>query len=406
MDDQINTPIFNPFLPSYKQNPYLQFSKIRDAEPMQYSEALQAWVVFDYKFSKEILLNNKVFSSSVQSASGQIADLVKNQQMQSPIGFIETVINSDEPTHTRLRSLVHRAFLPKKIELLEEYVEVTVDEILQNAINNNQIEIMNDFAQPVPIKVIAKMLGVPGEDYKIFKVWSDNIIQAATNILPNQEIIERGNQSILELIDYFNKQIKIRKNGSVTSDILSELITAEEDGSILSDKELIAFIILLLVAGNETTTNFVGNGIASLISDNNAMDFIMSKETNMANVIEELFRINSPVIGVARFASTPHLLHDYKIGKGDAVLIMIGAANHDPLVFQNPDKIIFNRKSNNHLSFGHGIHYCLGASLARMESTIMLKKILPLIKNSSQKHEIIFDSTFFLRWPKKIDIAI
>ena len=406
MNELSDTPIFNPFLPSYKQNPYTQFSKIRDIAPIQYSEALQAWIVFNYKYSKEILLDNKVFSSSIQSASGQIADLVKSQQMQSPIGFVETVINSDEPTHTRLRSLVHRAFLPKKIELLKEYVESIVDEILEQAIHNKQIEIMDDFAQPVPIKVIAKMLGVPGEDYKIFKVWSDNIIQAATNILPNQEIIERGNESIKELIEYFNKQIKIRKNGTETSDILSELIVAEEDGSILSDKELIAFIILLLVAGNETTTNFIGNGIASLLNDSKAMDAILNDNINPSDIIEELFRINSPVIGVARFANQKHLMNEYEISKGDAVLIMIGSANHDPLVFQNPDEIIFNREFNSHLSFGHGIHYCLGASLARMESTVMLKKILPLIKKSSQTNEITFDSTFFLRWPKKIDIRI
>jgi cytochrome P450 len=406
MNGLSNTPMFNPFLPSYKQNPYMQFSKIRDIAPIQYSEALQSWVVFNYKYSKEILLDNKVFSSSIQSASGQIADLVKSQQMQSPIGFVETVINSDEPTHTRLRSLVHRAFLPKKIELLKEYVESIVDEILQEAINNKQIEIMNDFAQPVPIKVIAKMLGVPGSDYKIFKDWSDNIIQAATNILPNQEIIERGNQSIKELIEYFNKQIKIRKNGMITTDILSELIVAEEDGSILSDKELIAFIILLLVAGNETTTNFIGNGIASLLNDDKAIDAILNGNTNTSDVIEELFRINSPVIGVARFANRKYLMNEYEISKGDAVLIMIGSANHDPVVFQNPNEIIFNREFNNHLSFGHGIHYCLGASLARMESAVMLKKILPLIKKSSQTNEIVFDSTFFLRWPKKIDIRI
>ena len=406
MNELSDTPIFNPFLPSYKQNPYTQFSKIRDIAPIQYSEALQAWVVFNYKYSKEILLDNKVFSSSIQSASGQIADLVKGQQMQSPIGFVETVINSDEPTHTRLRSLVHRAFLPKKIELLKEYVEFIVDEILDQAIHNKQIEIMDDFAQPVPIKVIAKMLGVPGEDYKIFKEWSDNIIQAATNILPNQEIIERGNESIKELIEYFNKQIKIRKNGTETSDILSELIVAEEDGSILSDKELIAFIILLLVAGNETTTNFIGNGIASLLNDSKAMDAILNDNINPSDIIEELFRINSPVIGVARFANQQYLMNEYEISKGDAVLIMIGPANHDPVVFQNPDDIIFNREFNNHLSFGHGIHYCLGASLARMESTVMLKKILPLIKKRSQTNEITFDSTFFLRWPKKIDIRI
>lgn len=406
MNGLSNTPMFNPFLPSYKQNPYMQFSKIRDIAPIQYSEALQSWVVFNYKYSKEILLDNKVFSSSIQSASGQIADLVKSQQMQSPIGFVETVINSDEPTHTRLRSLVHRAFLPKKIELLKEYVESIVDEILQEAINNKQIEIMNDFAQPVPIKVIAKMLGVPGSDYKIFKDWSDNIIQAATNILPNQEIIERGNQSIKELIEYFNKQIKIRKNGMITTDILSELIVAEEDGSILSDKELIAFIILLLVAGNETTTNFIGNGIASLLNDDKAIDAILNDKTNTSDVIEELFRINSPVIGVARFANRKYLMNEYEISKGDAVLIMIGSANHDPVVFQNPNEIIFNREFNSHLSFGHGIHYCLGASLARMESAVMLKKILPLIKKSSQTNEIVFDSTFFLRWPKKIDIRI
>ena len=133
---------------------------------------------------------------------------------------------------------------------------------------------------------------------------------------------------------------------------------------------------------------------------------LLNDKTNTSDVIEELFRINSPVIGVARFANRKYLMNEYEISKGDAVLIMIGSANHDPVVFQNPNEIIFNREFNSHLSFGHGIHYCLGASLARMESAVMLKKILPLIKKSSQTNEIVFDSTFFLRWPKKIDIRI
>ena len=398
--------VFNPFLPSYKQNPYDQFAKIRDVQNIQYSEALQAWIVFGYQQSKEILLNNEIFSSSVLSASGQIADLVQSQQLNSPIGFTETVINSDEPTHTRLRSLVHRAFLPKKIAELEVYVNSIVDEIIEESKKIGSIEIMTDFAQPVPIKVISKMLGIPPSDYKVFKGWSDSIIQAATNILPNQQIIEQGNIAVTELISYLNDQINIRKNKTEAEDILGELIQAEEGGDILSDKELIAFVILLLVAGNETTTNFVGNSVASLINDNQSLNDVINNKIDMNAAIEELFRFNSPVIGVARFAKSDFALDDVIIKEGQAVLIMIGSANYDSAFFDHPTSIDFNRKFKQHLSFGHGIHYCLGSTLARMEATVMFKKLLPLINEKNLIEEITFDSTFFLRWPKSIKLNI
>tara|TARA_Y100001970_G_scaffold119241_1_gene147859 strand:+ start:7819 stop:9030 length:1212 start_codon:yes stop_codon:yes gene_type:complete len=401
-----STIIFNPFLTSYKHNPYDQFAKIREVQSMQYSEALQAWVVFGYKESKEILLNNKIFSSSVLTASGQIADLIKSQQLNSPIGFTETVINSDEPTHTRLRSLVHRAFLPNKISELENYVNFIVDEIIQSCKEKGSIEIMSDFAQPVPIKVISKMLGIPPADYKVFKGWSDSIIQAATNILPNQQIIDQGNVAVTELIEYLNHQLNIRKNKQDVEDILDELIQAEEDGEILSDKELIAFVILLLVAGNETTTNFVGNSIASLVNDNSSLNQMIDKKIKMNVAIEELFRVNSPVIGVARFANNDFSIDQMQIKKGQAVLIMVGSANYDPAFFDQPNSIDFNRKFKQHLSFGHGIHYCLGSSLARMESSVMFEKILPLVDKKNLIEEIQFDSTFFLRWPKSMQFKL
>ncbi len=398
--------IFNPFLPSYKQNPYEQFAKIRESQSMQYSEALQAWIVFGYKESKEVLLNNETFSSSVLTASGQIADLVKSQQLNSPIGMTETVINSDEPAHTRLRSLVHRAFLPAKIAELENYVNSIVEGIIESCKEKGSIEIMADFAQPVPIKVISKMLGIPPEDYKVFKAWSDSIIQAATNILPNQQIIDQGNAAISELIEYLNNQIIIRKNKRAIEDILDELIHAEEDGNILSDKELIAFVILLLVAGNETTTNFIGNSIFSLINDSKALNGMINNKIDMNVAIEELFRFNSPVIGVARFAKNDFSINHMNIQKGQAILIMIGSANYDPAFFENPNTIDFHRKFKQHLSFGHGIHYCLGSTLARMESSVMFKKILPLIHEKKLIEEVQFDSTFFLRWPKSIKFKL
>ena len=373
---------------------------------MQYSEALQAWIVFGYKESKEVLLNNEIFSSSVLTASGQIADLVKSQQLNSPIGMTETVINSDEPAHARLRSLVHRAFLPVKIAELENYVNSIVEDIIERCKKKGSIEIMNDFAQPVPIKVISKMLGIPPEDYKVFKNWSDSIIQAATNILPNQQIIDQGNVAVSELIEYLNNQIKIRKNKIEIDDILDELIHAEEDGSILSDKELIAFVILLLVAGNETTTNFIGNSIFSLINDSKALNGMINNKIEMNAAIEELFRFNSPVIGVARFAKNDFSIDHVNIQKGQAILIMIGSANYDPAFFENPNTIDFNRKFKQHLSFGHGIHYCLGSTLARMESSVMFKKILPLIHQKKLIEEVQFDSTFFLRWPKSIKFKL
>ena len=174
----------------------------------------------------------------------------------------------------------------------------------------------------------------------------------------------------------------------------------------MSDKELIAFVILLLVAGNETTTNFVGNSVASLINDNQSLSDVINNKIDMNAAIEELFRFNSPVIGVARFAKSDFPLDDAIIKEGQAVLIMIGSANYDSAFFDHPTSIDFNRKFKQHLSFGHGIHYCLGSTLARMEATVMFKKLLPLINERNLIEEIIFDSTFFLRWPKSIKLNI
>ncbi|PZC40347.1 MAG: hypothetical protein DK305_000890 [Chloroflexi bacterium] len=406
MENTKKTVIFNPFLPSYKKNPYDQFKKIRSSDPLHFSETLQAWIVLTYDDANSILSNNQIFSSSPLNAKGQIADLIHAQQADSPLGFVETVITSDPPTHTRLRSIVSKAFVPKNINLLTDYAITIIDEIIDKAVDSGQMDIMADLAQPVPVKIIARMLGVPVSDYKIFKNWSDKIILAATNVFPNQNVIDNANHAIQELSEYFKLQIENKRDNQISDDIISQLIAAENAGNLLMEKELVAFIILLLVAGNETTTNLVGNGIATLFKEQDILARIVDKSIDIDKIVEEILRVNSPVIGVARFANKNYEMNNKLIQKGDTLLVMVGAANHDPNKFTEPELFDFNRVFNKHLSFGHGIHYCLGASLARMETSLILNKLVSIISRAVLEEEIDFESTFFLRWPKKIQIKL
>ena len=367
--------VFNPFLPSFQADPYPQYAALRAADPVHFSLALQAWVLTGYEDCALVLRDDETYSSSSDTASGQLAEVLQQQRREFPLGETPTVLNSDPPVHTRLRSLLNRAFTPRAIEGLRPRIEEIAASLLDDAdASNGRFDIAGGFAQPLPIIVIAELLGVPPEDRDRFKRWSAAIARA-TDVLNAPAILEAAREATRELIAYMDEVVAQRREAP-GADILTALAAAEEEGERLSHDELLAFSILLLLAGHETTTNLIGNGLLALAARPELVARLRAEPSLLPSAVEELLRYDSSVQGVVRFARRRSELGGRTIEQGAALLPLVGAANRDPAQFRNPEELDIARSPNRHLAFGRGIHFCLGAPLARLEGEIAFATLL------------------------------
>jgi cytochrome P450 len=368
------TAVFNPFVPSYRKNPYLQLGRLREADPVHFSAALQAWILTRYEDCLTVMRDNGTFSSDAHNARGQLAEALQQQRRESPVGDVSTVLGVDPPRHTEMRAIVNRAFTPRRVQALRPRIEEIARELLAAAPVAGEFELMTGLAQPLPVIVIAELLGVPAADRGRFKHWS-NAIAATTNLLQTQEMQATTRQAVQEVVDYLGGFIRDRQR-EPREDLISVLVSADEGGRRLSPEEILAFAILLLVAGNETTTNLIGNGTAALLEHPEALARLHAEPDLLPSAVEELLRYDSPVQGLARFTTRAVEMHGRTIAQGDVVLCMIGSANHDPAAFVDPEALVLDREPNRHLSFGQGIHFCLGAPLARLEADIAFRALL------------------------------
>ena len=367
--------VFNPFLPSFQNNPYPAYASLRASEPVHFSPALQAWVLTGYEDCALVLRDDETFSSSSDSASGQLAQVLQQQRREFPLGETPTVLNSDPPVHTRLRTLLNRAFTPRAIEGLRPRIEEIAASLLDDAdAPGGRFDVATGFAQPLPIIVIAELLGVPPEDRDRFKRWSVAIARA-TDVLNTPAILDAARAATRELIACMDEVVAQRRRAP-EADILTALSRAEEEGERLSHDELLAFSILLLLAGHETTSNLIGNGLLALAARPELVARLRADRSLLPSAIEELLRYDSSVQGVVRFARRRTELGGRTIEQGAALLPLVGAANRDPAQFANPDELDIERSPNRHLAFGRGIHFCLGAPLARLEGEIALAALL------------------------------
>ena len=366
--------IFNPFLPSFLENPYPAYASLRRSDPVHFSAALQAWVLTRYDDCERVLRDPTTFSSSAERATGQLAQTLLQQRRQFPLGEVPTVLNSDPPTHTRLRALVNRAFTPHTVEDLRPHIEEIAGSLLAEARSGQPFDLVTGFAQPLPIIVIAELLGVPSSDRDLFKRWS-NAIAATTNVLNPPPVLEAAREATAELVAYLDRVVAERRQ-SLADDLISALVRVEDGGERLSHEELLAFSILLLLAGNETTTNLIGNGMLALAANPEQAARIRSDAACLPGAVEELLRYDSPVQGVVRFTTARAEVGGREIEAGATVLAMVAAANRDPARFPDPDRLDVTREDNRHLSFGRGIHFCLGAPLARLEGEVAFGALL------------------------------
>ncbi|MBO9542550.1 cytochrome P450 [bacterium] len=344
-------------------SPHAFYRVRRHERPVAYDEAMQAWAVYRYPEVKTVLMDHQAFSS--QRLASQEAE-----------GFRESLISMDPPRHRQLRGLISKAFTPRAINDMVPRIEALTRELLDAIEEGGRLELVNDLAHPLPVIVIAEMLGVPPADRPQYKRWADELLSGTTNLLERrEEALERGRRVQAEMDAYFQAIIEERRKRP-REDLISHLLSAELEGERLSEEGVLSFCALLLLAGHITTVNLITNGMLCLLDHPDQMRHLRTHPEDMMSAIEEMLRYRSPVQWTARAATRDMELGGETIKEGQMVLAFIGSANRDEAVFKEPDRFDVRRDPNPHLSFGHGIHYCIGAPLARLEGAIAMRAML------------------------------
>lgn len=361
------------FGPEMLADPYPFYRRLREAHPVSRSDELDAWIVTSYDAVNGALRNPQLSSDRFprlrqRLATKGLANLAEDR--------VRSMIHMDPPDHTRLRGLVNKAFTPKTVEAMAGHIQEIVNHLLDAVKGRGRMDVIEDFAYPLPVTVIAEMLGVPAEDRARFKHWSDevSVVLGGDVAALSETALRRATTARGELVDYFRDIVRQRRKNP-GADLISALTQAEEEGGKLSEDELYSTVVLLLVAGNETTTNLIGNGLLALLRHPEEMHKVWDSPSRIPAAVEEMLRFDSPVQLTTRMAKTDLEIHGTKIPKGDWLYLVVGAANRDPAQFPAPDRFDVTRVENKHLAFGAGNHFCLGAPLARLEAQIAVRAL-------------------------------
>ena len=356
---------FNPMDPEFVADPYPTYHRLRTEDPVHHSP-LGFWVLTRYDDVVAALRDPRLAKEAIASFVAA--------RFGAPVPAMGlSMLDRDPPDHTRLRGLVSKAFTPRVVEGLRPRIQQIVDGLLDGVAGRRSMDLIEEFAYPIPVIVICEMLGVPVEDHERFKGWSLDIARGLDLIWlgPDSEVGRRSIAARQSLAEYFRGLIAQRRAAPRT-DLLSGLIAAEEAGDKLNEVELLATCILLLIAGHETTVNLIGNGTLALLRHRDQLQRLQRDPGLIGSAVEELLRFDGPVQRTARIPSEDIVIGGRTIAKGQMVMPFIGAADRDPAQFPDPDRLDIGRADNRHIAFGWGIHFCLGAPLARIEGQIAI----------------------------------
>ena len=340
--------------------------------PIFFEKGSGTWNVFRYEDVERVLTQFGTFSSEFGSYDSSAP---RERASAEEADIMGSMLTTDPPFHTKLRNIVSKSFTPASIGLQEPRIREIAQDLLKK-VDAAKLDFVTDFSDPLPVTVIAEMLGIPIEDRKRFKKWSDNEIGSS------EESLESRRRTHTELVRYFTKTIEEREKNP-KSDLISSIVTSEVDGARLTESEAVSFCILLLIAGNETTTNLLGNAIRLFVR-HHSMERLNENPQLISSAVEEVLRYSSPVRGMFRIAVKETEISGHPIKSGHSMMAWIGSANRDGAKFSEPQKFDIRRKPNPHIAFGHGIHMCLGAPLARLESRVAIE----LLSESYRKLEL------------------
>lgn len=370
----------NFFDPAYASNPHAVLSMLREEGPVHritVENDYPLWLITRYEDAIALLKDPRItkMKSKVQAPDQEPALLIDKIAALNTIG--EHMLTTDPPIHTRLRSLVSKAFTPRLIEQLRPRVEEVTNELLDKVQHAGKMEFVNDFAYPLPLTIIGEVLGVNVEDREQLRIWSNLLFEGYTT----EENFHEVSAAADGFIEYLRRTFEERR-ATPGDDLISKLLEVEEAGDKLSEKELYSMVFLLLVAGHETTVNLIGNGLLMLIQHPEQMARLKREPELIHSAIEEMLRYDGPTAtSTIRFALEDIEIGGVTIPRGEEVLIITSSANRDERKFEDADKFDITRKDNRHLGFGHGIHFCIGAPLARLECEVALTTILRRLPN-------------------------
>jgi cytochrome P450 len=363
--------------PEVLANPYPLYHRLRNEDPVHWDPFLHAWVVTRYADVVTVFQN---FSADRTPTPKQLDALGLSSLTPLARVMVHQMLFLDPPAHGRIRGLASRAFTPRRIEVLRSHIQDITDDLLNAIEAQGQMDVIADLAYPLPAIVTAEMLGVPTVDWRQLTLWSADFAQVLGNFQHNPEHVPQVVRSVEAMCAYFQMAIDDHR-AHPKDDLINALITAEVDGDRLSDEEIVANSIVTMVGGQETTTNLIGNGMLTLLRYPDQMDKLQNDLSLVPSAVEELLRFESPSQHTARLAFEDTQLGDKLIQKRQAVIAVMGAANHDPERFADPDRLDITRQDNRHLAFAWAGHFCFGAPLARLEGQIVFETVLRRLKN-------------------------
>ena len=377
-----------------RPDPYPIYERLREQAPVHYEESIGIWFLTRYDDAARLLKEAR-FS----------ADRTQAEQYQSLTRDVpRSLLGLDPPDHTRLRVLVQKAFTPRVVEQLKPRIQELVDGLLDEAERRGELELVEELAYPLPVTVIAEMMGVPVEDRERFQQWS-RVLAASLDPIQPAERIAQTEPARIALTEFFRNLVEQRRQ-EPRDDLLSALVRAEEEGDKLTEQELLVMCNLLLIAGHETTVNLIGNGTLALLRHPEQLERWRRGDVADESAVEELLRYDGPVQLTGRVPVEEVEFGGRQVEPAQPVIALLGAANRDPEVFDDPAGLDLGRQPNQHFAFGRGIHFCLGAPLARLEGQIALGSLVRRFANLRLAGEPAWRDQVVLRGLERLPVSV
>jgi len=398
--------VFLPTSKAFRADPHAWYRKLREHDPVHRSRLADGWLLSRHRDVLEVL-RDPSWSSDERNWSRYARYRARGARAGLPDPYEEdrsSMLRLDPPDHTRLRGLVSKAFTPRAVEAMRPRIEALVDELLGRARGRAELALVQELAAPLPVIVIAEMLGVPPADHAWFRHMSDESIK----LLGDSSLEDRleGVRATRELTEYFRRIVEERR-AEPRDDLVSAMVGAEESGTRLTMSELLATCILLLVAGNETTTKLIGTAVVALCRNPGQLELLRAERKRIEGAVDEFLRYDGPVQLTSRMALEDRELVGRPVRRGQQIVLLLAAANRDPEAFPNPDRLDVTRENVRHVAFSHGLHYCLGAQLARLEAGLALEGLVrhfPSFRLADERIE--WSRNTVLRGPLELRLAL